>query len=615
MENNKLGELVRKNEQDYVAGNTQLSKYVNFSLSENINKIDAYLNSKHISGETDSMGREKPFFNIVTAAVNIWYRATDIDRKNIKIKASKLSDTVPAFLASIHLQNWMQKENFGMFINDWGRTLSRYGSAVVKFIESDGELHRMVVPWNRLIVDQIAFDNDVVIEVLELTPSQLRKRKGYDQEIVEKLIDTVATRETLEKNQKDTKTNFIKLYEVHGELPLSFITNKEKDEDTYVQQMHVISFVASKEKGKFDDFTLIKGKEEKNPYMITHLIEEDGRTMSIGAVESLFEAQWMLNHTNKQIKDQLDLASKLIFQTSDPTFVGQNALNAIENGDIMIHKLNEPLTQLQNNSHDITSLQNYATQWKTLANEIVGVSESMMGNTAPSGTAWRQVEALLQESHSLFELMTENKGLYLENMLRTYVIPFLKKQMDNTDEIVATLDDYGVEKIQDIYIKKKAIQNRNEKIKSSILKDGTIPNIDINQEMNDVKDGLNDTGAQRFFKPSEISSTTWKELFKDLEWDLEIDITGEQKDNQADMSTLSTVFTTLATNPGVLENPQAKLLFNKILMKTGAVSPIELTETNSQPQPISPVAPNGGAGVGAGILNGTNNNAQTQTKR
>lgn len=46
-------------------------------------------------------------------------------------------------------------------------------------------------------------------------------------------------------------------------MPLSYLTGKEKDENEYVQQMHVISYVAGKEKGKYDDFCLIKGKEEK----------------------------------------------------------------------------------------------------------------------------------------------------------------------------------------------------------------------------------------------------------------------------------------------------------------------------------------------------------------
>ena len=45
---NDLYEIVRKMEQDDISGNTTISKYVNFSLRETIEKIDAYLNSKHI---------------------------------------------------------------------------------------------------------------------------------------------------------------------------------------------------------------------------------------------------------------------------------------------------------------------------------------------------------------------------------------------------------------------------------------------------------------------------------------------------------------------------------------------------------------------------------------
>lgn len=462
-------DLVRKAEQNDQQGSTTISKYVTFDMRENIEKIDAYLNSKHISGDTDDMGREKPFFNIVTAAVNIWYRATDIDRKNIRIKASKAGDTVLSFLGTVHLQQWMRKSNFGQFLNEWGRSLVRYGSTVIKFVEKDGELYAEVIPWNRLIVDPIDFDANPRIEVLELTPAQLRKREGYDQEIVEKLIETKVTRETMEGQNKDNRSEYIKIYEIHGELPLSFLTGKDKDDDTYVQQMHVISFVEGKGKGEFDDFTLVSGREAKDPYMITHLIREDGRTQGIGAVEHLFEAQWMVNHNAKMIKDQLDLASKLIFQTSDGSFVGQNALSNIETGDILIHQANQPLTQINNGSHDIVQSQNILGMWKALGQEITNTPDALMGQNAPSGTAWRQVEAIQQEAHSLFELMTENKGLDIEKMLRHYVLPFLKRQLNNDDEVSATLDAHGIERIDAMYIKNEATRRANDKAVEAIL--------------------------------------------------------------------------------------------------------------------------------------------------
>ncbi len=600
--NNNVPTIVRRNENNYNAGNVTISKYVDFSLSETVNKIDAYLNSKHISGDKDSMGRDKPFFNIVTAATNIWYRATDLDRKNIKVKATKAGDIFGAFLATIHLQDFMRRDNFGVFLNDWGRTLARYGSAVSKFIEKDGELHAMVIPWNRLIVDPIAFDNDVVIEVLELTPAQLKQREGYDQEMVDNLIDATTTRQTLGKQTKDTKANFIKIYEVHGMMQLSQLTEKEEDEDEYVQQMHVIAYTAREGGDGFDDFTLMKGKEKKNPYMISDLIKEDGRTMSIGAVENLFESQWMMNHTAKQIKDQLDLTSKLVFQTSDGNFIGQNALTSIENGDIMIHAPNQPLTQIANNSHDITSLQGYGQQWKALSSEINGISEAMLGAAPKAGTAWRQTEAILQESHSLFELMTENKGLALEDMLRDYIIPYIKKQMDTSKEIVATLEGYQLDKIDRKFIAHEAKNRIAQEAIKQITETGEIPEITDEQVAGvegQVRSELQSQGTQRFFKPSDIDNKTWKELFKDLEWDLEVDITGEQADNQSDMATLATVFQTVVGLQGQPMSPKASLLFNKILEKTNTVSPIELADMNEEADSL-PAAPVGGE-VGAGV--------------
>ncbi|NTW91195.1 MAG: hypothetical protein HGA35_04625 [Erysipelotrichaceae bacterium] len=596
-ETKKICDIVRQQENDYINGSTTISKYVDFNMHENIEKIDAYLNSKHISGSQDSMGREKPFFNIVTAAVNIWYRATDIDRKDIKLNPTKQSDTFEAFLATLHLQDWMRRERFGSFLNDWGRSLSRYGSTVLKFVETSDELNCQVVPWNRLIVDPVDFDNAPVIEILELTPAQLKQRKGYDKEMVDSLIENLVARETIGKEKKDTRIEFIKVYEVHGNLPLSLLTERDEDDDIYCQQMHVVTFVGKKQKGLYDDYTLLKGKEKKNPYMITHLIKEDGRTQSIGAVENLFEAQWMTNHTSKQIKDQLDLASKLIFQTSDGNFVGQNALNSIETGDILVHSVNQPLTQLANSSHDITSLQNYGQQWQTIGKEINGISEAMQG-VQKSGTAWRQTEALLQESHSLFEMMVENKGNHIDDMMRWYVIPYIKSKMDTTKELVATLSSHQLQKIDIPYIRNMAIKSVNAKIKDALLNNTPLPDTNLLREQEAIKIGLAEQGNTRSFSPSDIKEKTWKDVLKDLEWSLEIDVTGEQKDKQAVMTTLTTVFANIQARQGRPMSPEEKFIFNKILEETGAVSSMELASIPAdQTQPQQSVSPSGQGSV------------------
>lgn len=590
-----IGSIVRDMESKYISGGgTQVSKYVHKDMYEDICRIEAYLNSKHTTGPEDSLGRDKPFFNIVTAASNIWYRATVIPLHKIKLRAVKSKDTIDSFLANVHLQDWMRREKFGAFITEWGRVLARYGSAVSKFVEKDGKLIPINVPWNRLIVDAIDFDNNPKIEVIELTEQQLYQNESYDKEVVEALCDAQTTRKTLDNTNKDDKTGYIKLYEVHGKFPLSCLTDKESDDDTYVQQMHVVSFVASGNRGEYDNFTLYKGKESKDPYHLAHLIKEDGQTLAIGAVQHLFEAQWMLNHSVKAIKDQLDLASKLIFQTSDATFVGQNALTAIETGDILIHSTNQPLTQVANTSHDVSALQSFGNQWKVLSNEITGISESMLGNTAPSGTAWRQVDAILQQNLSLFELMRSNKGLYIEEMMRIHVIPHLKKKMDTSEEVSATLDMYDIDKIDSIYIKNMSIAESNRIIKDKVLSGQAVTPEEqaiITQSIQGkMKEDLKQLGNTRYFKPSDVSTVTWKEQFKDLEWELEVDTKDESTNSDA-VTTLNTLLMTIGKNPGVLQDPNMRLIVNKILMITGQVSPLELSAVNASTPVPSPMQP------------------------
>src|SRR3990167_3873159 len=535
MDKSTIPEIVRSAEYNYIHSTTKLGEFVDWDMHGTVEKITAYLNSKHISGDKDSLGREKPFFNIVTAAVNIWYRATDLDRKDIVIRPDNSSTIISAFLATVLLQNWMRKQRFGVFLNSWGRTLAQYGSAISKFVEKDGELIPTVIPWNRLICDPTDFYALPVIERLYKTPSQLRKIKEYDQGAVENLIASKITRKNLDGSTKDTRNEFVELYEVHGELPKALLMKNPQDKDweTYTQQIHVVSYSLNKD-SKYDDYTLYRGKEKKNPYRKDDLIEEDGRTLSIGAVESLFDAQWMQNHTMKNMKDTLDLSSKLIFQTADANYVGRNVLSAIETGDILIHSPEKPLTQINNSKSDIVALQNFSTQWKVLAQEITSTPDAVRGNTLPSGTPFSLGVLLTNNASSLFEIMTENKGHAIEDMLRIFVIPHLKTKMDTKEEVMAILEDRDIKKIDAIYIPKAAIKLHNDRFKEMTL-NGEIPRAFDQVAMeNQVKQSLASQGNQRSFDPGEIS---WKEVTKDLEWNLEVGVTNEPMDKQVMLTT------------------------------------------------------------------------------
>ena len=596
--------IVRQAESNFKDGTTEKSAYVSFSMKEDLDTIDAYLNSKHISGEEDTLGRLKPFFNIVIAVRNLWFRATDIDRKNIRIKSSKVAHYLMAFLASIHLQNWMRKTNFGKFLNDWGLVLASHGSSVIKFVEKDGMLYPETIPWSQLIVDPVDFEHNPVIEKLYFTPAQLRQNKSYNRDMVEQLIASKGPRKTTSGQQIDQKADYIEVYEIHGELPLYYLTDKEEDEQTYQQQMHAISFVSKRGRNTYDDYTLYSGREKQSPYMLTHLIEEKGQTLSNGAVKYLFQSQWMVNHSAKLIKDQLDLASKIIFQTSDGNFVGKNVLTQIENGDILTHAQNQPLTQL-NNKPDIAAMQAFGQQWHSLSKEITSTPEALRGETLPSGTPYSLGAYLGGQAGSLFELMVENKGLYIEEMMRKFILPYLKKKMDTTEEISAILESHQIKQIDSAFVPGEAIKQSNQKIIDDVLSGKITEQPDIMALEGKIQAKLDEKGNQRFIRPSKITTKRWKDIFSHFLWEAEVEVSGEETDKRAMLETLSSVFQTIV-NPNfaqVLQTEAGRLVFNKILQLAGAASPIELSQAESQPQQQMG-QPNQPQSIGGPILGG-----------
>lgn len=593
---NSIGALIREQEDNFIRGNTQISKYVNFSMHDNLEKIEAYANSKHISGEFDSQGREKPFFDISTAAVNIWYRATDIDRKNIKFIPTTNKSVVLALMANVILQNWMNENRWGQFLNEWGRGLAKYGSSVVKFVKNSKGLHSSVIPWNRLIVDSVDFDANPKIEILELTEAQLKgriKTNGYDAAMVKALCSALKARETIDKRKKDNKNDYIKLYEIHGNLSKKYLTEKEADEDEYVQQMHVISFVGTKNgrKTEYQDFTLFKGEEEKDPYMITHLIKEDSRSLSIGAVEHLFQAQWMVNHSKKSVKDTLDISSRIVYQTADTHFVGRNVVSDFESGDIFVHGVNMPITKVESYKPEMAQWENFATSWQNLGQEVTATPDSLRGTTPVSGTPYSTTALLSAQANSLFELMTENKGLSIEDMMSLFIVDEIKSSLKHRDQIVAILDDAGIQEIDTMYIPSEAIKRYNAQATEDIL-NGNIPSPynpvlaqQAVQQENAAQPG------QRFFVPSDADDQTWADIFSDFEWtSLRVEVTNENVDKQMILQVLDKAMQTVGAiaAQGRQMTPDERMLLGATLRETGTISPLQLTPATPPAQPITP---------------------------
>ena len=363
----------------------------------------------------------------------------------------------------------------------------------------------------------------------------------------------------------------------------------EGDDKKYVQQMHVITYEGSG--GDFDDFTLISG-EEDDPYLLTSLLPNSEGSITLnGAIKRLFEAQWIVNHSEKQIKDSLDLSSKTFYQTDDGNLLHQNILNDLKTGDIFLHAPNSPLTEVST-SADITGMQSNKNDWQAQGMSANGINEAMV-QAPKSGTAWRQTEAVLSEAHSLFELFIENKGLAIEEMLERFVRPHHRKKLNNKKAISEILEEHQIKFIDSRYVPNQAIRRVNEVKKKTILSgeiyEPSIEDIQTKTQEELLQSVQNKNGDQRFIKVSEIEDKTWKDIFKDSESKLIVDTTGENKNIQAVMATYNTALNFMASLQGREMTAPEKLIFNRIIETADGISPVELGQAQKEKVPAPPV--------------------------
>ncbi len=593
-------QIVKKAEKNLTDGlPIKIGKYATHNHIEKISTIDAYLNSQHISGPTDSLGREKPFFNIVLLAAYTWFKATDLDRKNITFIPSGVKQRLKALIATLKLRKWMDVKKFGEWLNKWGWTLACYGSAVSKFVEKEGKLIPSVIDWDRMICDPVSFYSGIRAEKLYFTPAELRQQP-YDQDAIEEVIEKYrTTRTTLDGQKVDVKAEYIGVYEVHGELPLFYLTDKEEDMTTYRQQMHVVFIEANpKDKRKNIEVSLYRGKEEKDPYHIAHLIEQDGRVLSIGAVESVFDPQWMINDAMKKAKDQLDLSSKMIQQTSDDTFLGRNITTDVDVGSILITKENQGLLPVNLGQSNLPHIISFLQTWQAGARDVASIHEAITGEQPPSGTPYRLQALLNTEARGLFNLMRQNKGLYLEEIMKKYVLPHFKKQLKTTEDLIALLDNEELENFDNL-----SLPARLESELMARLFQDHIPSGE--ELMMAVEEQNNIMGNTRIIKPSRDKNKTWKDYFKDFDMDaIQVEITGENRDKQAIVSNLYAIFQQMMTAPQMFSPKDIKKVFDRLLdeIGMGMIGPLQISGISQQGtiggQPVAGKMPMAAGGVG-----------------
>jgi len=570
-----------------------------FKEADMIRTIEFYSNSRYLGGQTDEQDRPKPFYNIVNGFCDVENAAVDIDTKDISVTSDTASNYTLSFLVTKDIYQWMKAANFGKTLNDMRDTHTRYGSLLVKkciYTDEDGkkQLKIEIPEWKNVISSQTNKLDNPIIEMHFMSPSKLLKKKDVWQN----------TKQVVEDAVKAGAGKEIKVYEVRGEFPVSYYKNivneqtsnpdkKEEildgDDTTFTYQLYYFSGGVESNidaNGKFTG-TLTPMYWENNTeqvYKYKARKPKSGRAFGVGVIEEGEEAQVQTNNAVLKQTRAMEYTSKVVGQSASKKLKGRNLLNEVEDGQILEHDDNKPITALQ--LMPSGGLNQYGTlinQWYLQFQRVTSAFDSQRGEQQGDITYRGQALAVTQSS-TVFQDIQEELGIFYGEIFNDWILPFLASQL-NTEHVLS--HDFTVEELQ--WMDNNFAVNETNKILIDKILNGDVVTKELQDKITQTHlDVIKKTQATRFID-------ILKDQYKNLKPKVTINITGEQRNKAATLESLNNIITLLSANPNATRDPFLMQLTTKILEISGAgISPVSLLSSiqeSAKQQKENPVPP------------------------
>lgn len=540
-----------------------------FSQKNQIKTIEFYSNNKYLNGQKDELGREKPFMQILNAICDVEDAAKDINTSDIQISSDDSNHYLESFLMTKDVYVWMKDTNFAKTINDMRSTHTRYGSLLVKkVIEKDKngkrQLYISIPEWKNLVTDQVDIINSPIVETHYLTAHQIYKKKDVWKN-VSQVLDLL-------KNQSSTKR--VPVYEVRGTFNESFINEldgKKGGNKTYSYQLFYIIGLPKEDRNNNDDDAFIPVYWENDTEQVYKYLARKpkaGRAFGVGVFEEGEEAQVWTNDAILKQNRAMEYTTKVIAQTASKKLKGRNLLTETDDGTILEHEENKPISAINLlPSGGLNQYNNLITQWYNQLERTTSAYSAQRGETPLSGTPFRLQATVLQQSSSVFKTLQQELGIFLTEIFEDWVIPFLSEGF-NKEHILAY--DFSPEELKEID-EKFSISMANAKVKELILSGEMPTKEDYENFITNYDEFIKSTKSKRFIKIP-------KDFYKNMNAKVTVNVTGEQRNKAATLESLNNILTVYASNPNLSNDPVASSILLKIVELSGAgISPITLS--------------------------------------
>jgi len=504
-----------------------------FNLKETINKIELYNASKFLSGDSDSQNNHKYFENIANPQCGNATKNIDLDRKDIEVHAENGKDRLKAMIYNNELKYWMRKANTGVLLNKIVENLPKYGSVILKKVGKDIKM----IPLKFIILDPAVsnLDNDFdikssyIVQRHSYNIMQLKKQKKWDKDKIDIII---------EKLRKEKK-NEIDVYEIYAEMENEYIKGAGKK--GYSLGMAVVC----------DDETLYIQKIKKFPYKKVDYLTIEGRALGLGIIEMLFDPQRRWNEMCNQKALSMKLGSKHIYQSRDTT-VASNIMTDLLDGEIL--KVNSEITPIATEERNLGAYSQEESKLMGVIRSLANAHEIMTGENLPSRTPFRLGALMNENAGKLFEFIRENVSLFLEEMIREWVLPQFEAGI--VKEHIFEL--YDAKTIR-LIVEKDINRRLNIAIKDYVLSSGEYP---TKEEVDMLKETL-------MSKHNDTEFAKIVERYLEFPKTLSIDITGESSNRTVELESMTNFMQLLGQNPILLQDPQFRPMMEEIAGKIG----------------------------------------------
>src|SRR3990167_2382724 len=550
-----------------------------YTQRSHIDLIEKYWDSKFLNSDLDKSGLYNFFYNVIKFPTRIASKIIYFDTKDFRFLAEAGQSYVHVYMFNKELKAWMKDQNFGFILNRIVKNTPKYGNHVIKAVNGDVKS----VHLRDIICDpyvEFLDDSFLVIEEHHMTPPEIQK------------MDKWENKDKVMKMFKENNTSYVKVDECYVYAPKGYFDDSKSEE-----LVRGVVFIAGLDDYKMKDkqvvedkaIVLFKGLKEKLPYYEFFWDDYQGTWLRTGIPLELLEEQFSQNDAVNMERRGLYWTSKKIYQTRD-MLVKKNLMSDVENGDIL--RVSSEVTPIANEERNLAAFRNNYDIWDKNRREKTMTFESISGETMPAATPFRLGFIQQKSASGYFDFQREDIGLMLKKFITEVIVPTFRSQSKAAHSFNLYGEDNEYSQILKTYIEYQIYKQ----LKKYLDDGGSIPT-----------PGQVDLERQRALKrfngnPSNVLKIP-DNYYEDLKYKMDLVITGESVNVDSKATTLMTAMQTVATNPGILQNPVTKRIFFKLLDLVG-VNPEELGDVSAAQQQQQPLSPHPGpqkSDIGSGV--------------